>query len=475
MRTGPKAVAGTVASERASMPANRARTEADQWRALQRIKRNGNVKKEDMAAFRRSATTRTGWSMKRLDAWLAGLAKTGRLRTPITATEARREAMLEGAMEGPEAEQTAMMRRVRKHVEDKTEGWVSAAQVNTMKANLRGPTRSKMGVEAALAALEQAGEIVIEDRIRGKGGASRTEWREEARRWAKGRGWKVDEAASPKQAPFAPKETIVVELGTGWEGATEGLKGAFDRVISVDLSRQTMEARGGRPSVRSVPDLLTPFEVAANHPDGAATWALMRGGGRQGELAAIWASPSCKEGSVAQGLNKGKQGGAGPHAGKQLTTVHTAGVKAVLEAITKARARDPAVQYCVEQPATSAMKDMPEVRATLGEGIVVSGCAWGERKSKKPYRLWLSPETAEIFQPIHPASAQSQCRACKLGERHAEAMVPARGSDQKRVKLDGMTNDAARNRVPPRMAEHVGLAMRMANLTTKEAQREATT
>jgi hypothetical protein len=457
------------------MPADRLRTEADQWRALQRIKRNGNIKKEAMAAFRRSATTRTGWSMKRLDAWLAGLAKTGRLRTPITATAERREAMLEGAMDGSEAEQAAMMRRVRKHVRDNTEGWVSAAQVNTMKANLRGLTRSKMGVEAALAALEQAGEIAIEDRIRGKGGASRTEWREEARQWARARGWTLEEAAPPKQAPFAPKESIVVELGTGWEGATEGLKGAFDRVISMDLSRQTMEARGGRPSVKSVPDLLTPFEVAANHPDGAATWALMKGGGRQGELAAIWASPSCKEGSVAQGLNKGKQGGAGPHAGKQLTTDHIAGVRAVLEAITKARSRDPAVQYCVEQPAASAMKDMPEVQATLGEGIVVSGCAWGERKSKKPYRLWLSPETAEVFQPIHPASAQSRCEACKGGRRHAEAMVPARGGDQKRVKLVGMTNDAARNRVPPRMAEHVGLAMRMANLTTKEAQRKTTT
>jgi hypothetical protein len=64
-------------------------------------------------------------------------------------------------------------------------------------------------------------------------------------------------------------------------------------------------------------------------------------------------------------------------------------VSALLEGITKARQADPTVQYRVEQPASSALKDMPEVKRTLGEGVKVFGCAWGERKSLKPYRLWL--------------------------------------------------------------------------------------
>jgi hypothetical protein len=159
----------------------------------------------------------------------------------------------------------------------------------------------------------------------------------------------------------------------------------------VDAERQTLKAKGGKPTLQSVPDLLATFQEAATHPGGATTWAVQRGGGRQGELAAIWGSPSCVhvEGSGAQATNKGKEGGAGPHAGKPFWAVHDDGVNAVLEGIiikhlAKARQADPTVQYCVEQPASSAMKDMPEVERALGEGVKVFGCAWGERESRNP-------------------------------------------------------------------------------------------
>ena len=116
------------------------------------------------------------------------------------------------------------------------------------------------------------------------------------------------------------------------------------------------------------------------------------------------------------------------------------------------------------------MKDMPEVIRAIGEGLKVYGCAWGERKSLKPYRLWLSPATAEIFHPIHPSSPLSRCEECKAGVVHTQAMMPAAGSTQERVRLPGMTVGAARNRVPPRLAEHVGLAMRTACVTAREAR-----
>ena len=454
------------------MPADRHRTENDQWLALKKIKKGGSVNKGEMKAFRKDATTRTGWSTKRLDAWLARIASEGRLRTPTTATAEKRAAMMEGDLEGPAAEQAAMMRRVRAHVAEHTEGHVSASHVNTMRANLRGKTRSKMGVEAALATLEHSKEITLEDRVRGRGGHGRREWRQEAMGWAKERGWTCPQGTLSQQAPLH-RETLVVEFGTGWEGATEGLKGAFDRVISMDAERQTLKAEGGKPTLQSVPDLLGKFQDAAAHPGGAAAWAVQRSGGLQGELAAIWGSPSCVEGSGAQSMNKGKEGGAGPYAGMTFSTVHDDGVNALLEGITKARQADPTVQYCIEQPATSAMKDMPEVIRTLGEGVKVYGCAWGERKSLKPYRLWLSPATAEIFQPIHPASPLSRCEECKAGVVHTQAMMPAEGSTQERVRLPGMTVGAARNRVPPRLAEHVGLAMRMACVMAREARRDA--
>jgi hypothetical protein len=452
------------------MPADRPRTESDQWAALSKIKKGGSVNKGEMTAFRRDATTRTGWNTKRFDAWIARMASAGHLRTPITATAEKREAMLEGTLEGPEAEQAAMMRRVRTYMAANTEGHASASHVNTMRANLRGRTRSKMGVEAALAILEHSGEITLEDRVQGRGGHGRNMWRQEAMTWARERQWTCPSGTLSQQAPLH-RETLVVEFGTGWEGATEGLKGVFDRVISMDAERQTLKAEGGKPTLQSVPDLLGRFQDAAAHPGGAAAWAVQRSGGLQGELAAIWGSPSCVEGSGAQAINKGKEGGAGPHAGMPFSAVHDDGVNALLEGITKARLADPTVQYCIEQPATSAMKDMPEVRRTLGEGVKVYGCAWGERKSLKPYRLWLSPATAEIFHPIHPSSPLSRCEECKAGVVHTQAMMPAAGSTQERVRLPGMTVGAARNRVPPRLAEHVGLAMRTACITAREARK----
>jgi hypothetical protein len=175
-----------------------------------------------------------------------------------------------------------------------------------MRANLRGKTKSKRGVEAALAILEHRREITMEDRIRGRGGHGRSEWRQEAMGWARGRGWTCPTGTLSQQTPLH-KETLVVEFGTGWEGATEGLKGVLDRVISMDAERQTLKAAGGKPTLQSVPDLLAKFQDAATHPGGAAAWAVHRGGGLQGELAAIWGSPSCVEGSGAQAMNKGKE------------------------------------------------------------------------------------------------------------------------------------------------------------------------
>ena len=143
-----------------------------------------------------------------------------------------------------------------------------------------------------------------------------------------------------------------------------------------------------------------------------------------------------------------------------MTEETNTGLDAVLDAVEGARRARPGIQYCVEQPAYSEMRSHERVKEVLGEGLVVQGCAYGERRSSKPYRMWLSPETARVFKPILPTDAESQCATCKAGKTvHEQGYCPKKGSSQKRVKIDGKSVQAARNRVPPDLAAHVGRAM----------------
>lgn len=101
--------------------------------------------------------------------------------------------------------------------------------------------------------------------------------------------------------------------------------------------------------------------------------------------------------------------------------------------------------------------------------MVVAGCAYGERQSGKKYRLWMSSETRERFTPVHPASDESQCAWCKNGEQHPQGYCPKKGQDKQRVSLEGFTTAAARNRVPPGLAEAVAKAQQQAREALKEA------
>jgi len=73
---------------------------------------------------------------------------------------------------------------------------------------------------------------------------------------------------------------------------------------------------------------------------GAAFWVAQQAQVLKGELAAIWASPSCQEGSIAQGLNKNKGSGAGPYSGQNFSDDSMQGLMAVLKAITEARKKN---------------------------------------------------------------------------------------------------------------------------------------
>ena len=146
-------------------------------------------------------------------------------------------------------------------------------------------------------------------------------------------------------------------------------------------------------------------------------------------------------------------------AGKDTTPETEKGRDAVLTAMEEALKANPAIQFAGENPGFSTLRDDKRIKAMMGEGIVVSGCAYG-RKNMKPYRIWLTPGAAKHFKPVHPASSESLCPACK-GEtdRHEQAACPRRGDSRPREKEKGCSVQASKNRVPPKLAAAVAEAM----------------
>jgi hypothetical protein len=446
------------------------RTEAQQLAALRAaIKHKGPMGKGEWDRFRRSASSGSkGWPVARLDAWAVRMIEAKVLRPTLAFPEVKWQAIRDAhtaathpSAPDPLREQRELNAAVTNWIVVHTNNHLHAAHLASMKDNLRRESLPVLAIEAVVSIMEEEGTITLEDRIRGPLAAPRPKWRQEAWTWARIQGWKVPQG-DPRTQTRIPKESVVVELGTGYEGATEGLRVTYSRVVSVDLMRQPVVAK----ERKSVPDILVTFQAAAQRgkeTGGAAFWVAQQAQVLKGELAAIWASPSCQEGSIAQGLNKNKGSGAGPYSGQNFSDDSMQGLMAVLKAITEARKKDPSIQYVMEQPAQSAVKDLKEVREELGvEGLVVQGCAYGERKSGKKYILWMSPETRAMFSPVLPASPESKCEDCKAGKKHSQGMCPRKGSGQERVHLEGMTNAAARNRVPPGLAEHLGWVMRAA-------------
>ena len=136
-------------------------------------------------------------------------------------------------------------------------------------------------------------------------------------------------------------------------------------------------------------------------------------------------------------------------------------VDELLEGIRQARQQDPRFQYAWENVGYGALRHYPWMKRQLGEGMMVFGCAYG-KQNLKPYRVWMSPEAAALFHPVHPTDRESRCERCKQGLAHERGMCPRKGSKQKRVWEEGQTTEGARNRVPWRIAEHISKAMKQA-------------
>ena len=422
------------------------------------------ITKADWASTRRAATNKTGWNMARFEAWAAKQITEGAFTvaagtTTVSTAEQREEAALIGAG-GAAAAMGRAIRSVRAAATRLTEdGHVSAAMVTAMEKNLKRSTQKEVG--AAMVILAAGGELTIKAKVQQVNGEA--PWAQAAMDWATSAGWmnrtKAQEtlrrAAPAIVTPTLP-QTTVIELGSGWGGATEGLRRVFDRVVTLDRAQHAM-GRG----VRTRPDILAEFQRGKGKTGGLVRWAARRSRTTEQEQAAVWASPSCTEESTCQGLNKGKSWGKGKAAGKRRSKDAVESMTAVIDGLQQARERNPRFQYVLENVAAAA-QNQAIVRA-LGEALIIPECVYG-RKSGKKYAVWMSPEAEALYRQtrIAPTDPRSRCETCKHNLVHEQAACPQKGDTRSRVREPGQTTKAAANRVPPDMAEHLGWCMRKA-------------
>jgi len=74
------------------------------------------------------------------------------------------------------------------------------------------------------------------------------------------------------------------------------------------------------------------------------------------------------------------------------------------------------------------------------------------------YVLWMTMTEDEFI----PRRTVDHCRFCKERRVHPQGLLVAKGSDQQRVRWEGYTIDAARNRMPVMLGEAITEAMVLA-------------
>ena len=426
--------------------------------------------------IRKRAPKNTGWSTVRVDAWIAekieeketGVGKA----FPRVGTKREREITIASANQSPQiAQQAITKKRVTQWISKRcnTDG-PSSAHIHQMKENLRQGTKCPIiQIEATLVLLAAEEGMKMECRSQGKRKTQR-DWIREAAEWAAEARWEMKyptarTIALAKQsiATREGPETVIVELGSGWLGATEGLQKVVTRVIQQDEKRQTIARVEGK-NIKAAPDILSPFQSANPAKGPIIAAARVANVNLKEELVGTWISPSCRNMSTAQGFQKGKSEARGPAAGMPIPEEDVQAIEAIVNGLKIMNRATPKAQWAIENPERSAMWKIPAIEAMAGSHTKkVHGCAYG-RKSGKTYKIAMSKATYDRFQPIHPTDRESLCEPCKRLKRtkhkeHEQAACPAREDPRPRISEEGQVGKGAANRVPPALAEHVGRAM----------------
>ena len=458
----------TVRAREKQPTVRRPKSEEEIWAATKAAAKGKYLSIKAWRRVRSNLTNKTGWTAQRYDAWMAKQVQAGKLQVaksnPAVGTEDRREEAIE--VQNPWGEKQTMLaiQSVRKWVEKRVSGdTITAPMVMQMEKNLTREHDTTHRIAVAILTVAAEKGLQVEDRRTGVGRQKRN-WLQETKAWATAQKIRIAGTTQAmreanqrvKQHPKA-KEAVCMEEGSGWEGATKGLRQAFDRVITSDKVRQTIKGKD-----KADPDFLEDITKYKGDERGWVSRKATKARVRQGELQALWISAPCTEETTAQGFNKGKKWGKGHYSGKKRSKVAQKVLDTLVEGAWQATQEIKGLQMCMENPWTTALTKETSITTKWGKGIKVGGCAYGA-PTKKPYRLWMTPATAHEFMKvrIEPHDARSECSICrgKPNARHTRAAITEKGSKRKRTDTTEANGDASRNRVPWKLAKQVGQCM----------------
>ena len=332
---------------------------------------------------------------------------------------------------------------------------VKPAMVETMSDVLKRPEHgvTRQTIQYTIINMAAEGRIRVEHTLGG------SQWVHDTLQWAVQKGLTtaaqaqlVGSRAKARVTAIDPDTLTITELGSGWEGATEPLKEVIPRVVTVDNTRQNKGAVKGL----TVPELRARFRRGKEK---VVRWVASKAGISRKGGKLLWASVSCQEGSVGNGLGKSQGRGRGTRGGKAQDTWTTEDIGEVVQGIDEWE-REWGGIWAFENPKGSAVHQHPAVVATWGNKqgvrkVEARGCCYGT-ESQRPYEIWTNL-TAEEWTPVDWMTA---CKHCRHNTKHPKQWAPRKGSGAKRVGAkDGFTGDAIRNRIPRQLAVEVAVAM----------------
>lgn len=477
---------------------------------ISKVSRGGantkTVTEINIKRVRRRLTKRPGWSTTEFDTYLAEWVSEGGISVNYRINEIKEvdrrvagrvpqlglpvevqtlaQSQHSAAAQEAQRVQAAVLRWIKRrcrvvHSNGVSTWQVEAAHLNDMKQNI---SARAVAVQASVAILAAHGVICIEqDRERSRGKREPSPWVENALGWAAESEWichgdiqqlhtkalhniSTVNSHTPSTVTDGKGRQAIIELGCGWEGATEGLRKVFQHVVTLDRQQHTISGRGsaGHSAERTTshPSILTDFRRPC---DNLVHWARKRSGMNTDEVCAVWASPSCKGHSKRQGMlntkDCAKHRAQGKFAGKPIDDNDKEATDAVFDAVWGWWSEDNTRQYCVENVQAADMGAHVEER--FGKGIVVKACRFG-KQSGKTHRLWLTKEAEGAFlRRYNDPERTPRCQYCDVYPRrkHPQSGLPKKDSGQSREREEGKTAAAARNRTRPELAAAVAETM----------------
>jgi len=349
---------------------------------------------------------------------------------------------------------------------------LTAAMRTQMIAAMARRATTAPEARAALATLEAEGSVTTEAYAGKK--YTRQETNQEQKKHLAEMEWPNPTAtmlAARRKGKVTARGPTALDLGSGWEGATDGMRQHM-RVVGVDMTRQSK----GKEAGMAKPDLLMNMAVDASTTYTVVEQVMKRTGTWQEDLCHIHISPNCDPESTLQRIEVTQKRGKGEHAGMQRPEQQERTIQAISRGIKQAVQTDPTISYTVEQPKETALKNHPALTSLPGEVRIVKGCCYGY-KWQKPMRIWTnlgkwwkpkcSHEPRWLLKCPH-------CRECRENKPHKQCLI-RRGPHDKRpgAKLPGLSPEASRNRIPTKMAAEWAVAsMARQSAMRKQARQE---